>query len=846
MDLANSKRVLLTASYVTVELTPQDRQGADTQSGRGLEKLSFIRQLDTTPEEVGWLERTATEQHDPAVRDGMLSMAQLLRRVQAEEQAPEHGLSLAAQAAAVPVAVVQTLASQLAQLRGGGFTEFASRVFTQRLHTSPIGYLHLERLEMYPAGTEQGELVFTVPLAPKESVTISHKEWSTSSEEYERIVQDYYESYSERGVAEKTDVSMSTENERKHSSAFDFGLAYSSSYGGVTLSATLGLKNSTEERASVKESAQRAREVTEKASARARQEHKVSVKLASTRGVEDSSYRTVTNPYDDRTVRIDYYRMMRKWRTDLFRYGLRLTFDIAIPNPGARLWAQYRRLAELDRQIAEPLPFTLAPNEIRLDNWQRLEMEHQVTLDPPPAGYIIRTVRRDIKTDTGEVIEFVPEPGYLLEAPVTCRISYWGDFSTEPLLNISDPRWSDPNWRNNPAFVKKYKGTGSGDGWYEMTLESFGGDDRRTIQVIAGKGTVLAASFKYVMKLTPERFQAWQHKAWTTLRDAAVLEQREKASRLQEERDKLWQKLAGNDTLSLRRLEREELIRNTLLWLVGADFDAAPDEVGTVVQKLLKFETEDAADDTLMGADVLRHLTRSQWGTAAGFGDFVKFVQHAIEWENLLYFLYPYFWGSDDLGREKLLFDHPDQAHRDFLRAGYVRVVLPVRPGFEPDFMHLLSTGIFAGAQNAPYLTIGEEAAAYARTNYTGIPPTNPEKHARPLLYPQQRQTWDTMQKVVRALEDYHKAQGRYPAQLVDLPIAGPFTDAWGRELVYTVPGSGNDYDLVSYGADGEPGGADLDADISAAAGASLMASWYEYTPTSGLDIDLVVKPAIL
>jgi hypothetical protein len=54
---------------------------------------------------------------------------------------------------------------------------------------------------------------------------------------------------------------------------------------------------------------------------------------------------------------------------------------------------------------------------------------------------------------------------------------------------------------------------------------------------------------------------------------------------------------------------------------------------------------------------------------------------------------------------------------------------------------------------------------------------------------------------------------------------------------VYANPGSGNDYDLISLGSDGAVGGDDTAADISSAAGASLMATWYDYTPTSGIDI---------
>ncbi len=41
--------------------------------------------------------------------------------------------------------------------------------------------------------------------------------------------------------------------------------------------------------------------------------------------------------------------------------------------------------------------------------------------------------------------------------------------------------------------------------------------------------------------------------------------------------------------------------------------------------------------------------------------------------------------------------------------------------------------------------------------------------------------------------------------------------DSWNNEFLYISPGTNSDYDLMSYGADGEEGGEDIDADIDAA-----------------------------
>ncbi len=38
--------------------------------------------------------------------------------------------------------------------------------------------------------------------------------------------------------------------------------------------------------------------------------------------------------------------------------------------------------------------------------------------------------------------------------------------------------------------------------------------------------------------------------------------------------------------------------------------------------------------------------------------------------------------------------------------------------------------------------------------------------------------------------------------------------DPWGFDYIYLAPGMQNDYDIISYGADGQPGGEGFDADI--------------------------------
>jgi len=82
-----------------------------------------------------------------------------------------------------------------------------------------------------------------------------------------------------------------------------------------------------------------------------------------------------------------------------------------------------------------------------------------------------------------------------------------------------------------------------------------------------------------------------------------------------------------------------------------------------------------------------------------------------------------------------------------------------------------------------------------------------------------------------KALDQYRLDTGHYPAPesglaaLIQKPPNeakwdGPYLkkivpmDPWGRSYIYKVPGEHGEYDLVSYGKDGQPGGTGEASDI--------------------------------
>jgi len=93
------------------------------------------------------------------------------------------------------------------------------------------------------------------------------------------------------------------------------------------------------------------------------------------------------------------------------------------------------------------------------------------------------------------------------------------------------------------------------------------------------------------------------------------------------------------------------------------------------------------------------------------------------------------------------------------------------------------------------------------------------------------------MESLETAIKLYKLDSGIYPATeqglqaLVEQPQTGTLPkkwrkggylekgkvpkDPWGNEFVYLSPGAHQDYDIISYGADGVPGGEEFDKDIN-------------------------------
>jgi hypothetical protein len=225
----------------------------------------------------------------------------------------------------------------------------------------------------------------------------------------------------------------------------------------------------------------------------------------------------------------------------------------------------------------------------------------------------------------------------------------------------------------------------------------------------------------------------WKSDVWNALYNAALTQYYAAQQDIQTQIAALEEKISNVDTLTLRREENEEIMKCVLRWLLGPNFDFMPFDVYKQFSDHA-FPNTDANIDLLHGTvlDATRgdglSVTAEGWTPMSMYEEMVKFINEAIEWENVLYFLYSYFWDmppSWDFIRQ---LRHPDATRQAFLRAGGARVVLTVRPGWEHAWVKFVVGGKKSTTSipaNHPYLTIAGEIQAYNQTNYPGIPPAN-------------------------------------------------------------------------------------------------------------------------
>jgi hypothetical protein len=550
----------------------------------------------------------------------------------------------------------------------------------------PIGLLHLERLEMTPLGVERGELTYSLPLAPNEKVTLAHREWAVHEEQFSEFIEDYLENFSQQGVAQTDDIAMSTSTQSSHDNSMSMGQPIAPSNGTQITSpvdTTSTMSSSVQDLTSKEESKSQSRTITATASKRTMKDHKISFTVTTVSGMEDFTAHLIENKHEDNSMRIDYFKRIRKWQSDLYRYGVRLTYDTVLPDPSASIRDREVRIQQITEELATEFQFDLLPSQISVNNWEDLANQYGVVLPAPPDQ--IR------QSEVTQVVNF-PTP---FDQTTTADGSKWTDWDRTSSLKVTIPEGFQitnlnifaalATW-DNDSGLGKWLNTYAGQSTSLVVADSHGychlnwniGNTQvpadGTITVVFRMRNVIDGPLKLTATVVPTEstMEKWRLTCWSIIRDSTVAHSLQHRNYLRERLSALQKDISNDDPIRLRRMEREAIMRSVLEWLFPGFGNAS-----SVLSDLPVPASEDLGE----------------WQQIMEYGEYIKFIQTAIDWDNAIVFLYPYFWDTSWNEQEKLFLNHPDPVHREFLRAGAARVIIAIQPGFEEDVVSLLEQG---------------------------------------------------------------------------------------------------------------------------------------------------------
>ena len=459
-------------------------------------------------------------------------------------------------------------------------------------------------------------------------------------------------------------------------------------------------------------------DLTRKASARSRRDHKVTFKTTTVTGAETEEHNVLINPSSTQAMRLDYFRLLREWQVELYRYGLRMTYDIVIPHPGLPMLATVAQLRRAELRLTEPFKFDVSINMVTEDTYQDLGRRFGVTLpEPPPAT--LSLVEENTFDGQGDQLVYSPlefniDPDYVISAArAECRFDVHLDpmDDREVYLDVVGQTGRAISTGNNDP-------TQDPDDFQlhlDVDLPKLVGRSGNVKVIVVrrelGDGSVTVT---LEQKLRPGVHARWRNETWMALREAAQEEWGVQRQMLLSRQEQLQSEIEAYDALTLRKMEREAIMRGVLQWLFGPDF-----EVG--------IEGSCGHPSDGEGVDVVDPSTWTEWNRVAEYGELIRFLQQAIEWENVIYLGYPYFWDIRSNWDVKATLRHPDFRHQEFLRAGFFRVVLTVRPGFEDQLIALTEVGVLHSAagvlpQNHPYLRIAEDIRNTTARLYQEVP----------------------------------------------------------------------------------------------------------------------------
>jgi hypothetical protein len=460
---------------------------------------------------------------------------------------------------------------------------------------------------------------------------------------------------------------------------FEAGAEVSASYGPVQIGAFARFSTSQSQTESNRNATNYAKEIVERSLNRLVERVREERTTRTLEEFEEKNEHRFENTSGDHVTGV--YRWVDKYyRAKVINYGKRLFYEFIVPEPAAfYIFSRtHDRAQDLPEEPEYPVdPDTdepLEPGHVTRDNYLTLiSLYGAPGATPPPAEEIVinKMIARELQID--QHWAFVENE---LEIPEGYR------YGSSELVGSF---WHEEEEFQYSIFRSTFTDNESNE---EEPTTSGAIDEVRGIFPLGARGfgiNTLVFSVAVRCVLTEEAEQDWQLKTFSAIMseyNKKVLNYEEKlaAARVQE-----GVEIRGNNPLINRTIEREELKKGCITLWTGFKFNAVPG--------ITHDEDEEPPDN----------YPEIQIDNSFEITPEIQFLEGALDWKNITYWFYPYYWARKDHWLDIFPLQDEDPLFADFLRAGSARVLVPVHLAASEAVLYYQLTGsLWTGGGDVP------------------------------------------------------------------------------------------------------------------------------------------------
>jgi len=455
------------------------------------------------------------------------------------------------------------------------------------------------------------------------------------------------------------------------------GLTVTATYGPIVATATGDFAYATSKTESQKNSSNFAREVVDRSVTKVQTKKRTERTTKTLNEVEEINRHLLDNAKAPTGNVTGVYRWVdKKYRGQVYNYGVRLLLEFIIPEPAAYYRASHTgAVPKIDAK--PPAPFLKDPGigrnyvatPLTADNineytYRRYAARYNAAgITPPPALFTYVGTALAPKDGLGEGISFSTAIKDLA-IPAGYKLS-----SYSAVVSIL--------WVNFPQFNLQVRG----DTWEFLHNNGRGGVDiaKDAIGDVGGNNTYVAGlvpvsvtcydvhsfslNLQAVCIRTDEAFAVWQLDTFGKIQTAYQALQTAYDQKVTQAASAAGIPIEGQNPAINRIVEKTELKKLCITMMTGQHFK----QFGAVTDQ--------------PELDVLEALAE---------GPIIQFFEQAFEWDQMTYLYYPYFWGRKKNWGVVTNQSDPDPLFQQFLTAGAARVLIPVFLAYVDDVQFLL------------------------------------------------------------------------------------------------------------------------------------------------------------